>query len=138
MVVDVSNKAVEFLNKLIEWEEIPRKKCAKLYLKKVVRAGKRSINIKLQQFEDTKKNNVCDSCVAVYDTQKIVVYLYEVTFTAKPSGGQFEMTANVLFDKNNNYTIRMNSGISRTDPYGDQPACIRDDFPHLRQMCYCR
>ena len=138
VVVDVSKKAVEFLNKLIEREEIPRKKCAKLYLKKVVRAGKRSINSKLQQFEDTNKNKVCDSCVVEYEKRKALVYLYEVTFTVKPSGGQFEMTADVSFDRNNNYGIHVNPGISRTDPYGDQPACTRDDFPHLRQMCYCR
>ena len=138
LVVDVSTKAVELLNKLIEKEKIARKKCAKLYLKNVVRAGKKTINSKLQQLKDTKKNNACDSCVAVYDERKTIVYLYKVTFTVKPSGGQFEMTADVLFDRNNNYNIHMNPGISRTDPYRDQPACTRDDFPHLRQMCYCK
>ena len=30
------------------------------------------------------------------------------------------------------------NGISRLDRYGDQPACIQKEKPHLRKFCFCR
>lgn len=137
LVYKISVLAVEYLNKLLQHEEIPNQKCSRLLLKQVIRAGKRSVNSKVQKFEKSKKDDRCDSCGVEIDERKVLLYLYEVTFTVLPSYGQFEMTANVV-KWSLQEQIKINRGISRTDLYGDQPKCISENYPHLRQICYCK
>ncbi|XP_064638792.1 uncharacterized protein LOC135494597 [Lineus longissimus] len=64
------------------------------------------------------------------------VSLYQLTIHTKPGGGHFEAT--VKHDLNKNIFTLSTGEVSRINKYGDAPACIASQLPHLRQFCVCK
>ncbi|CAD5118659.1 unnamed protein product [Dimorphilus gyrociliatus] len=58
-----------------------------------------------------------------------------VNFITSPNDGKYEATLILnLSSKKIDPDLKQ---VSRVDRYGDQPKCIVDRFPDLRQFCYC-
>jgi hypothetical protein len=69
-------------------------------------------------------------------TTKSDVTLYQLTIHTTPGGGHFEVT--VKHDLNRNVFTLSTGEVSRINKYGNAPACIAIELPHLRQYCVCR
>ena len=126
--------AIDFMNKLNSKDTVTKSKCSVLTLHNIIGASKQMPNKVVQQFMNTEKNNLCDSCVVKVDKNiDLKKHIYEVVFTVKPSEGEYEAQVEVN-DKNE---MIVYPGISRLNKYGDQASCVAKDFPHLRKYCFC-
>ena len=106
----VAQKAVDYINSKLEFEEEPRSKCSTLTLKNI-------INIEYTM-------NDGDSSIT-----------YNIIFRVSPSDATFDLRVT----KNGNArTYRVDPEISRTNLYGNQPACIQMKYPKLAPFCYCK
>ena len=70
------------------------------------------------------------------DEMKIAEKLYQVTVRTSPSKAIYEATIKYII-KEDKYEIDRRD-ISRINKYGDQPHCIAQDQPYLREFCYCK
>ncbi|XP_048585624.1 uncharacterized protein LOC5503789 isoform X2 [Nematostella vectensis] len=57
---------------------------------------------------------------------------YQVQLKTSPNDGIFEVTGYI-----SSYSPHVNPMMSRLDAYGDQPQCITESHPHMREVCYC-
>ena len=130
-------KVIEYINK--RNKETAPDQCAVLELKSVETAGRRTPNAEVNMFKDTRtRAGQCASCDVVYDrSKKFTRFRYEVSFTVAPSDGMYEAEGDVVVQANGSVDVRIDTEISRTNLYRDQPKCIVDTFPSLRPYCYC-
>ena len=63
-------------------------------------------------------------------------YALQLTIIVSPSKAIFECTIAYNVDKQTFFLHE--SQISRINKYGDQPNCIAEKFPHMRQFCFCK
>ena len=71
-------------------------------------------------------------------------YLFQIQ--TKPNGGIYEFEIEIEKNVGKNETINdlknmpifKNNLISRINKYGHDEHCIHNDFPDLRQFCYCK
>ena len=70
------------------------------------------------------------------DEMKITEKLYQVTVITSPSKAIYEATIKYII-KEGKYEIDRRD-ISRINKYGDQPRCIAEHQPYLREFCYCK
>ena len=61
---------------------------------------------------------------------------FRLTLMTTPGDGLFEVT--VTHSLSSDVYDISERGISRTNRYGDDPACISTELPHLRAFCYCK
>ena len=108
--------------------------CHNLEIEGVTKAVKFSPNQNMLQF----KGNADDDGFIPEMSHKMnaQIELYQLTLTTKPGGGQFEVTVTYKYETSE-FSLRT-SDISRINKYGDDPSCIADKHPHLRQFCYCK
>ena len=142
-VLLIVKRVLEFMNKLLCQVNETCTKCSTLTLSKVIKAGRRSPNEIVQVFSGTKRDSRCDSCGITTNKKRATrskKTMYEVVFEAAPSKGLFEATVLVSFDDKKNITdVYVNErSLSRINLYKDQPKCIAEIFPHLRNYCYCK
>lgn len=108
--LSVTQKAVDFINsKLASTDEV-RLLCAELKLKTIIDI-ERSLNES--------------------ESEEVFVMMFRVS----PSDASFDMRI-----KRNLKTkeVTVDTEISRTNLYGDQPACIQLKHPKLAPFCYCK
>ena len=145
--VDVSNdkyvdrfvtKVVQFINE--RNIHIVPGKCQVLKLMRITQAGRRTPNAEVNQFKGTKTRwGQCDSCSVQYDKKKkFTRFMYEVNFVVSPSNAEYEASGEVVTKADGETEINIDTHISRTNLYGNQPQCIFSEFPHLRAYCFCK
>ena len=108
--------------------------CHDLEIERVSKAVKFVPNQNLLKF---KGNADSDGFVPVMsDKVNVQNAFYQLTLNTKPGGGQFEVTVTYKYETKE--FILKTSDISRINKYGNDPSCIADKHPHLRQFCYCK
>ena len=130
--------ALKHMNEdIIGRNEEARKKCSKLVLKSVIRAGIQIPGEAVQTFKETFGNSKCDECGIIKrkegKAQGPDVKIYEFVFSVEPSHGIFEVTAT----RNGTEWI-IGREISRLNVYANQPNCLHNKYPELRKFCYCK
>jgi hypothetical protein len=66
-------------------------------------------------------------------------YFMQVTTTPNDGVYEFTTTAETRLSDNRLYNSRINeNAISRINEYGNAPACVENEHPHLRKYCFCR
>ena len=70
------------------------------------------------------------------DEMEVSEKLYQLTVQTSPSNGVYESTVKYII-KEDRFEVDQ-SEISRINKYGDQPYCIAERQPYLREFCYCR
>jgi len=135
------DKILKFVNDRNE-KAVPGK-CHKLQLKNVILAGRRTPNNEVNQFKYTSTNKGgCDSCQVEYDKSKdFSRFVYEVQFIATPKN--MSLKSYPTYDSGgeintSNNEIKVGQSVSRISLYGNQPACIAAEYPHLRGYCVCK
>lgn len=115
IIQQYSQAVVDFLNAFVSDH---KQDCATLTLVRVIKASELDINNHLVQSELTNKTR-----------------FYQIQLETTPGQGLFEVTAEYNFEtKTFDIQKRYLSRISR---YGDAPACIAENRPDLREICYC-
>ena len=61
--------------------------------------------------------------------------IYRVTFVTSPNEANYEAT--LRYNVKTKTFDAKTSDISRINRYGDQSACVQDEYPHLRPYCQC-
>ena len=111
-----------------------KRKCSKLRLSSITRAGLKAPSDAVQKFVSTSRNEKCDECgVVTGNKPKEGKLEYELVFSVEPSKGMFEAKV-----AKNNAGWVVDSDISRINLYGNQPKCIQDKYPNLRKYCFCK
>lgn len=124
--------AVKYINDVIlNRTDLLRTSCARIKLKKILKAEHFKPKEKLQRFSSTNQ----DSDRAVnFDSPTPDSAHYRINFMTSPGNAFFEATVAVREDKK----VIVNPNISRTNVYGDQPRCILRKYPYARKFCYCK
>ncbi|ESO86427.1 hypothetical protein LOTGIDRAFT_129214 [Lottia gigantea] len=122
--------AIETIN---SYTEPHRLQCSKLKLFRVTRSVKYATNSNILKFKSSSDHDgrVADLSGNTQDDEDY----YQITFITSPGNGQYEMT--VRHCLNSSQIVVSEKEISRINRYGSDPACIQDEFPHLRPYCYC-
>ena len=127
-IVEVINNQTKFV----------RSECSQLNLQNILSAF---IHIPERHFINFRRTNKGD---AFFDDEKsrgsqLKSQLRELSFQiwieTMPGRGKFEAQINYLFEKREFQTDW--KLFSRTNKYGNQPACVAKRFPHLRPFCHC-
>ena len=99
----------------------------------------------MQMKKELNLNKNLNLLVAPTVEKDYLKYLFQVQ--TKPNGGIYEFEIEIEKNVgNNNETINdlknvpifNNNLISRINKYSHDEHCIHNDFPDLRQFCYCR
>ena len=110
-------------------------KCHQIELKSLVNASLYKPNEKLLQFQGSKI--LSNRGEAQFGKAKSTDFvLYKVTFMTSPNDAQYEAT--LKYDVKSNQFKAKTSDLSRINRYGDQSACIKNEYPHLSAYCQCR
>ncbi|XP_019639601.1 PREDICTED: uncharacterized protein LOC109481454 [Branchiostoma belcheri] len=128
-VVQASRAVVDFINE----QTLPyRSLCSQLDISAIKRADLVTANEQVLRFNGTRDE---DQRLPRFGREVNVKQAdIQVILETSPSNALFEATVTVSF-KLQTYTVH---GISRINMYGDQPHCIMDQYPHIRQYCYCK
>ncbi|KAI8503931.1 hypothetical protein Bbelb_179990 [Branchiostoma belcheri] len=128
-VVQASRAVVDFINE----QTLPyRSLCSQLDISAIKRADLVTANEQVLRFNGTRDE---DQRLPRFGREVNVKQAdIQVILETSPSNALFEATVTVSF-KHQTYTVH---GISRVNMYGDQPHCIMDQYPHIRQYCYCK
>lgn len=131
-------EAIDNINKMLEKEA--EGMCTPLNLSHIIRAGRRKPNTDVIEFASTKRDGRCDSCGVVKDTNTNIRYSYEINFQVSPSGGNFEISRDVLSFKDGTFKITnsKNKKYSRTNIYGNAPNCLSKSQRHVEKYCFCK
>ncbi|XP_074658226.1 uncharacterized protein LOC141911152 [Tubulanus polymorphus] len=130
-VIRAANTLVLLINSMTESF---RDQCEQLRVTEIARSVTFSPNEQVLKF---KKSADTDGRVAdLTDDTKNDVVLYQVTLVTKPGDGHFEATIRYSV-KRDEFSVNRRE-ISRTNRYGDGPACVMKRYPHLRPYCYCK
>ena len=134
-------KVLSFINN--RNEATAPNKCHPLKLLRVTRAGRRTINQAVNQFNSVshgwKSWWSSQEDKPVFSTDRHMLrYSYEVYLKVAPSNGEYEVHAEVVLRSTTDFTVTLNEEISRISHYNNQPACIYHAFPHLRKYCFCK
>lgn len=117
-----------------ELTAIKRHLCRPLALNNVTAAVRYAPNDRILRYRGSKDR---DGRVAdLSGTMSVTEVLYQLTIVTTPGGGVFEAT--VKHDLNRKQFSANVKEISRINKYGQQPHCVAEELPHLRQFCYCR
>uniref|UniRef100_A0A7M5V311 Uncharacterized protein n=2 Tax=Clytia hemisphaerica TaxID=252671 RepID=A0A7M5V311_9CNID len=106
----VTNKAIQFINLKLDSHNQTRTLCSQLSLKTI-------ISLEYAIDEQTKEG------------------MYYVIFEVAPSSGTYDVRVRKDLKTG---TLFVDPEISRTNRYGDQPACIKTTHPKLAPYCYCK
>ncbi|XP_071085366.1 uncharacterized protein [Haliotis cracherodii] len=130
VVKKAASAAVDYIN---SYTESQRVQCAYLRLRTVTRSVKISTNSNVLKF---KKSFDYDGRVAdLSGKMKTDEDFYQVTFITEPGNGNFEVT--LKHSLNSSEIIINEKEISRINRYGSDPACVEEQYPHLRPYCFC-
>ncbi|KAJ7357527.1 hypothetical protein OS493_024332 [Desmophyllum pertusum] len=87
----------------------------------------------MQVFEQTQRDGECDSCGLLFNDKSTNTLvgdtLYQLQFVTSPNEGYYE--ASVKLKKG---VPSLAGDVSRIDAYNDQPYCIAEKFPPLRNI----
>ncbi|XP_066266495.1 uncharacterized protein [Branchiostoma lanceolatum] len=128
-VVHASKAVVDFINE----QTLPyRSLCSRVDISTIKRADLVTANEQVLRFNGTRDEDqrLPRFGHEVHVKQADIQVILETT----PGDALFEATVTVSFE-HQTYTLH---GISRINKYGDQPHCIMDLYPHIRQFCYCK
>ena len=126
-----ANAIVRLINELTG---IKRHLCRSLALDYVTSAVRYSPSDRILRYRGSKDD---DGRIAdLSGSMSVTNVLYQLMLVMSPGGGVFEAT--VKHDVNRNQFSANVKEISRINTYGQQPHCVADELPHLRQFCYCR
>ena len=108
--------------------------CAALDLKAVVDLEEHSPRTAVLHFKEAAdpQSRHADSS----DRMAATEVLYRVTLQTAPNNGLYEATVRHLLE-NDRVGVKV-AQISRINKYADQPACIAQQHPRLREFCYCK
>ncbi|XP_078613122.1 uncharacterized protein LOC144882890 [Branchiostoma floridae x Branchiostoma japonicum] len=128
-VVQASKAVVDFINE----QTLPyRSLCSQLDVGTIKRADLVTANEQVLRFNGTRDE---DQRLPRFGHEVHVKKAdIQVIIETSPSNALFEATVTVSFE-HQSYTLQ---GISRINKYGDQPHCIMDLNPNIRQFCYCK
>ena len=110
-----AESAVQYINRKLTSDPEVSPLCRKLKLYKILRADQRMPSKETLELD---KETEC---------------IYQIQFMTSPGGGIFE----TMFRINYVGEYDIYSSFSRINSYGDQPKCIAQKKPHLRQFCVC-
>ncbi|XP_066929437.1 uncharacterized protein [Clytia hemisphaerica] len=129
-------KLIELMNKKLQRLKATKKLCESVSLSRIIRIQRITTNDHVRKFTKSFRKG-CDGCGArMEDDKKYNSDSYEVVIETGPnSAAHFEAT---LVQNIRTREITVNGDISRINKYGKQPHCIAEEFPHLRQYCYCK
>ena len=131
IIKTVSKTFLDHVKKLIK---NVRPLCHNLEIERVTKAVKLLPNQNVLKFKGNADN---DGFIPdMSHKMNAQTELYQLTLNTKPGGGQFEVTVTYTY-ATSELSLRT-SDISRINKYGDDPSCIADKHPHLRQFCYCK
>ena len=143
VVRDAAARVVLFINDMVCERVDSCQLCSELQLKRIVRAGKRRPNTEVEQFVAPRKDNRCDSCGVTLNeelSKNRKRFDYELVFEVEPSKALYETTVHILLTSNMTSIKKMTINqrhINRINEYANQPDCIKENFPHLREFCHC-
>lgn len=124
--------AVKYINDVIlNRIDLLRKSCARIQLKKILKAESFKPNEKLQRFSSTNQDS--DRAVNFGSLTSDSAH-YRINFMTSPGNALFEATVAIRGDNK----VIVNPSISRTNVYGNQPICILRKYPYARKYCYCK
>ena len=104
--------------------------CAALDLKAVVDVEEHSPRTAVLHFKQAADHSDASDRTAATEVT------YRVTLRTAPNDGLYEATVRHSLE---NDRVRVTvAQISRINRYGDQPACIAQQHPRLREFCYCK
>ena len=130
-VVAAAEKLVDAINTLTTNF---RQQCSLLTLQNISAASQYKPNDSLLHF---RKSSDTDGRVAdLSDNMRALEIFYQVTIRTDPGGAMFEGTVKHN-SKLDSFTVEEKE-ISRINMYGNQPHCVREQYPHLRPYCYCK
>ena len=125
-----ANAIVRLINELTA---IKRNLCQSLVLNQVLSAVRYSPSDRVLRYRGSKDS---DGRVAeLSGTISVAEVLYQLTILTTPGDGVFEATVKHTLNRNR-FSANVKD-ISRINKYGQQPHCVADEHPHLRQFCYC-
>ncbi|XP_066911454.1 uncharacterized protein [Clytia hemisphaerica] len=129
-------KLIGLMNKKLQRLKATKKLCEPVSLSRIIRVQQITTNDHVRKFSKSFRKG-CDGCGArMEDDKKYTSDSYEVVLETGPnSAAYFEAT---LVQNIRTREITVNGDISRINKYGNQPHCIAEEFPHLRQYCYCK
>ena len=128
------NAAAEVLTKINSMTSGERAICAELKLTSIIRAEQLFGVSNVVRFEGSKDLH---GRVPQFSRENIelIEEFYQVVVETSPNQGRYEVTVMYLTSERR-YLVNEKE-ISRIDVYGDQPRCLVDRLPHLRQFCFC-
>lgn len=124
-VLEIAKAVVKKINTIVLGIGEKHKLCARLKLDKVTSAGIRIPSKQVLKFTSELSKDNSNSSHSIKS--------YELVILVLPSHGKFEVNAK----KQKDGTIIIDPLITRVDRYGNQPACVMNEFPHVRPYCYC-
>ena len=130
--IKATNHAIKVINNLVAK---PTTKCHQIKLKSLLDASYYRPNQKLLQFKGTKIQN--NRGKPQFGEAKSTDFIfYKVTFMTSPSDAKYDAT--LRYDVKMKDFESKTKDISRINLYGNQSACIQDEYPHLSPYCQCR
>ena len=125
-----AKKLVEEINTMTSKQ---RTLCDHLKLTEITDAVTYTPNDKLLKFKFSK--DVDGRVPDLSGTTNINEVFYQITVSLAPGNGLFEATIRHHITDDSFHVSP--AQISRINKYGNQPHCIQQTLPHLRQYCYC-
>ena len=131
---NVKSAAAAVVRLINELTETKRHLCQQLFLANVTSAVRYTPSDTVMRYRGSKDH---DGRVAdLSGTSPTTEVFHQVTIVTTPGGGMYEAT--VKQDPVREWFTANAKEISRINKYGQQPHCVADQHPHLRQFCYCR
>ena len=131
-VIGGAEMAVKYINDVIlNRTKLLRTSCARVELKKILKAASYKPNEKLQRFSSTNQDS--DRAVNFGSPTSDSAH-YRINFMTTPGDALFEVSVTIRDD----HKVIVNPNLSRTNIYGSQPMCILRKEPYARKFCYCK
>ena len=130
LVGRAAHTVVSFINNMTA---SARSQCAELTLKSIESAVRFRQNDHVFKFQKSLDYHGREPDLS--GTRKSTKSLYLVQMTTSPNDAIYEVTIDHLL-LSNRFELD-GKAVSRINKYGQQPHCVIDSHPHLRQFCYC-
>ncbi|KAL9976101.1 hypothetical protein ACROYT_G013351 [Oculina patagonica] len=135
-VIGGAEMTVKYINDVIlNRTKLLRTSCARVQLKKILKASSYKPNEKLRRFSSTNQDS--DRAVNFGSPTSDSAH-YRINFMTSPGDALFEASVTIRAPVGDSHKVIVNPNLSRTNLYGNQPKCILKKEPYARKFCYCK
>ena len=106
--------------------------CAHVRLKRIITAEKLNAQKSVLKFKHSR--DIDGRIADLSGSGKSSESYYQIHIETTPGDAKFEAT---IRHDGAKFKVDFKS-VSRINIYGDQPACITKEYPHLRPYCFCQ